>query len=404
MMRGMLPLLVPGVMGGLMLDSIALAGGKENTDGLRGQIPGDMLGVDGANQFWCGVLFNVFSSKNGLAKKKDAVADNVAETLAENNVTVQAADVEGDGRFTLKAGESFTVTGVINDALMKRSGGNLSFALLPGKNPNFMARQGPFSPDGGFPLGIPTPVEAWPAGGDPEMTWTQNLFWPTEANYVGDYVIQVIFRSDQPPTDTPDQSFAQCIDITVKEGTPLPEGCQGVLTDDCMEKSIFPSESGAPPVAQEAKSGTQPPKPKFSAGAIAGIVIAVLVLLLIIILIIYLLCCRKKSEPKEEVKQEAAEPIVHPDPEPAPVLPPIPKEEKEESRSSNKGVVQIQYTDNDPPAQEPPEKKDSSGEHSGEGPDSPDGSQGRVFHFRYVNANGGEGEEGGSDAHTGPAL
>lgn len=347
------------------------------------------MGVNGANILWCGMMSNQFRD------------EDVNETLAEmgaaqGEVASDGEDILGDGRAPIKSGDKFQIVGLTNPDLMNNVRGALSFSVLPGEATNFynFAFPGTAFPDGGFPLGS-NRLRGWDDSADVEdqrTVFSQTITWPTFASYIGPYVIQVLFRPDGT-----DRVFAQCIDLFVEDGDELPPGCTDIM--NCLPDA-FPDEITAQPLPEiEQNSGVIPTAPTIDPVILAVSIIGGVILMLICCFLCWYFCCKAEKD-----ANDTDEPLVHPEHvEPSQDA----NDEDVESKSQDGGVVQFIYTDDPAIEQQAPEGPssevpDTSNEISGDGSATPEGSQGRVFHFRYVNHQGAD--DDASQGDTGPGL
>lgn len=380
--------------------------GTEQLEGLRGQGAdrGNINGVEGANKFWCGMWFNELDDST-QGRIGSLTADQLAELedaadAAGINRTQNKIEFNGDHRAEITPGAGLKIVGETTSALMGNYGGQLSFSYAPG-NPNFYKLKSPSHPDGGYQLGDQQSYEVapWPEGGSENTDFSYTFPWPLDS-YNGSYTVQVLFRGkyDKDLNET----FAQCVDLLNVGGEALPAGCDpndpascpGLVPTQVTRPPIIEPEEGIPvPVVDESMPG----------GYIAAIVICCLLIVAIICIIVWCCCFKKDPAPPPAPKEPVEEPIKHQVPEPQP------KELSSEDKDSDSNIVQIQYTDPVPvemeaPAPESGEQSNETGTPVSEPPG--DGSQGRVFHFRYIaNEPGAEdGSEQQSEGGTMPGL
>jgi len=400
-----LPLLLSTLLvarGGMVLEDL-FVDGTTQLEGLRGDTaPGNINNVEGANKFWCNMWFNKLKdSTRGAANELSAEEESRLQQIAvESGLDASTAAIfDGDHRAEITPGAGLKITGTTTAALMGNFGGQLSFAYNPGQA-DFYRQKSPGHPDGGFQLGAQQSyaVAPWPEGGATGTAFSYTFEWPLDT-FNGTYTVQVLFRGKY-DTDM-NETFAQCVDLRNVGGKPLPVGCDPSDPSSCP--GLIPNAVTRPPIVEPDEEGVVPPAPEeaLSGGYIAAIIICSLLIVAIICIIVW--CCCFKQEPPPKQPEPEEEPIKHKAPEP------VQKEPSSEDKDSDSNIVQIQYTDPVPVEMEAPAPE--SGEQSGETgtpvsePPS-DGSQGRVFHFRYIANEPGadDGSEQQSEGGTMPGL
>lgn len=245
-------------------------------------------------------------------------------------------------------------------------GGHFNSHLMYGNNPNF-AKDKPFDL-----AGIVVSPE-----GDPLHVYETIVIAPGynhNATLQIEYVTQGRLPNDGPPgleislSNHTHVIYYQCIDIEVVDGQPFPDGTVDLGVD--WEETLPPSRS-RPPAAPLVKNNAF-----FLVAMLTGILAALFCCIAIILAIVLRKPKAEKTPIVPDVEPEAiqvkAEPVVEVTPTPTP---PEPKEEPEEEVV---GHIQYKEVSKKEVVEELPKQ------------DSIRGSEGRHFHFRYIN----DGEQG----------
>lgn len=245
------------------------------------------------------------------------------------------------------------------------AGGYLKYEIKWGENPDFMMTDG-FELEADNRQNVPKDTA--------NSNWVKGFF--VDPGYKGNATIQVSYVTDgQKKVTVPGVpaeedgseavTYIQCLNLEVVDGTPLPKGGG--------EYGLGPGEvdpTVPEPVAPTSDGGVTP------AGGLSAFWLAFIVLAVLIVvcgaLVGYLFATRKESE------APAFEPRVH-EPTVAPPREPTPKEKTKtptpmsQSAEEDEQIAVLHYTDPEPIIQSTPTPQlDATG------------SQGRHFHFRYV--------------------
>lgn len=173
---------------------------------------------------------------------------------------------------------------------------------------------------------------------------------------------QISFPSEAEQQDTVTRQYFQCIDVELVGGKDYPDGEFPFGFGPGEETALTPTD------------GTDDFGDLDKAGSSAFVAITIILCILIAAFLGYAvyMCLTENDEIKPEIEQktEDFEPLKHPDSLEKPATPP--PEESQSQKSSKSAVGHITYADADPLPEELPTPAAT-------------GSQGRHFHFRYVN-------------------
>lgn len=165
----------------------------------------------------------------------------------------------------------------------------------------------------------------------------------------------------------PWSSVYQCIDLTVKGSKPRPVGAGDSYDPDAYGPPLIDGTRGVTTSPADDSSGLSP--------LYIGLIIAAVVLALCLILLLVCCLCRKKKPPPETLLEEPVENVK------AKPVPPL--------GSPPEGPhVRLHFEEPEqPPAATPEQVNEQPGTLTR------DGSFGRLFHFKYVEADDEHGEE-----------
>lgn len=297
-----------------------------STKSLRGLVPGNLWNPpeDGANRIPCGGKGN---AKNTILPREE-----------ENTVGVQF----------VSAGSTLRIVGklTVRDIADGLEQSYVDVQIKYGNSPNFQMNRGyrlgePFAPteSGYFQLlaPIPTAEDADPA-------------------YNGNATIQVSYAVSR------NKTYYQCIDVIITDGKPFPKG-------------DYPWGKGPDDTHVDVVDAVTGLVPEEDSGFLTALIILLVLICIAIGIAIYCIFASKNNLPKDT---PVPDPIEHqevpkePEKPAQPVAATPPKED-----SDNEPIGHVMYTpaeESDPTPQESSEQKSLDAT----------GSQGRHFHFRYV--------------------
>lgn len=325
LLLGLLVLTLP-VCNGYMYLTSAGSGSYNGFGTLRGEKPGNIWNppVQGGNRIACGGKGNTEFMPSAEARMK----------------VVAGGQVRIVGKLTMPSDAKIVVANAFPNPFVEIS-------IKYGDRPNFQMTRG-------FTL-------------NPVWAPTETGFFQLLRNIPDDALnnnatIQVAFNLNGT------FGFFQCIDIVVAEGKVFPAG-------------DFPWGKGPDDLSVDVPGCLGGACGDVDKGGLTDAQIAIIVLCVLIAIVLaiflYCCCCTKKTELPEDKPQQFPIEVEQPPKEPAkPVTPPAATPPKEESDNGAVGhVIYIPATeDSDPTPQESSEQKSLDAT----------GSQGRHFHFRYV--------------------